>query len=163
MRSRSDRFWRNRDVLHATHAEAESKKQAAAGSKEDRTKEAKKGIDLPGWLFMARLRKLNPNLFFERSIALPENMGIYFLDPLKGKSFVTAFPAEHINEFETKVVDEHGNPRMPLRGWRTVLTRLIQAKFITESAAYSLFGPPSRDSENWALYMGHREVKNALR
>lgn len=112
---------------------------------------------------MARIHKLNSALFFERSIALPENMGIYFLHPVNGKSFICAFPAEHIPEFELKIVDEHGKPKMPKRGWRTVLTKLIQGRFITEAATYALFGPPSRDSENWALYMGHREATNALR
>lgn len=132
--------------------------------KEDRSKEAKKGIDLPGWLFMARLRRLNSNLFFERSIALPENMGIYYLHPLHGKSFICAFPAEHISEFETKVVDKDGNPRMPTRGWRTVLAKLIRAKFMDESRVLALFGPPSRTSKNWALFMGHRqaEITDAL-
>jgi hypothetical protein len=114
------------------------------------------GIPLEGWKVCARLKRLNPNLWFEPSKAAPDQTGIYLLkNDFKGgqtKEFLCGIPTEICPEFALRVVNPDGSPKGIVPGWRRALMRLIRARVISESAAYSIFGPPSRDSENWALF-----------
>jgi hypothetical protein len=114
------------------------------------------GIPLEGWKVAARLKKLNRNLWFERSKAAPEQLGIYLLkNDGKGgqdKEFLCGMQAEDSPEFTLRVKNDDGTPKGIIPGWRRVLMRLIRKNIITESGAYAMFGPPSRDSENWARF-----------
>ena len=152
-RERADEFWAKRDYQHRLFADAEGRKQAAAAPDAGRpthVKEAQRGIPLEGWLISSRLRKLNPNLHFEVSNADHTKLGVYIRQPMQDKVFLVGMELETNPEFETRVVDDKGACVRTLRGWRTVLAKLIRAKVITEPGAFKLFGPPSRDSENWA-------------
>lgn len=114
------------------------------------------GIPLVGARIMGRLRKLNSNLYFERSNADPSKTGIYILkNDFKGgqiKEFVCGMETDLNPEFTVRVVDEENKPKGIISGWRRVLMRLIRAGMIGHSEAFTLFGPPARDSENWARF-----------
>lgn len=126
-------------------------KKAAASRQTNR--ERNQGIPLEGWRIAARLQKLNPNLFFEVANADARNLGIYYLDPLAegGRRFICGMYCDTNPEIETDVLDDKGECIRTIRGWRTVLSKLIRAKFITEAGTFRLFGPPSRDSERWMV------------
>lgn len=114
------------------------------------------GIALQGWQVCARLKKLNSNLWFERSNASPDQLGIYLLkNDFKGgqaKEFLCGMQAELNPEFSLRVKNDDGTPKGIIPGWRRVLMRLIRKNIITEHGAFAIFGPPSRESENWARY-----------
>lgn len=114
------------------------------------------GIPLTGARIISRLKKLNSSLWFEPSNADRSKTGIYHWRPdLKGgmeKIFICGMETEINPEFTLRVVDEQGQAKGIISGWRRVLMRLIRKGLITEPGAWSLFGPPSRDSENWARF-----------
>lgn len=114
------------------------------------------GIPLVGARIIGRLRKLNNNLYFERSNADPSKTGVYVLqNDFKGgqeKVFLCGMETDINPEFSVRILDAEGKPKGIISGWRRVLMRLIRAGLISESRAHALFGPPSRDSENWARY-----------
>jgi hypothetical protein len=114
------------------------------------------GIALQGWQVCARLKKLNCNLWFERSNAAPDQLGIYLLkNDFKGgqtKEFLCGMQAELNPEYSLRVKNNDGTPKGIVPGWRRNLMRLIRKNIITEAGAYAMFGPPSRDSENWARF-----------
>lgn len=139
-----------REVIHnaaiAAHPED--------GSRAMDNAEAQMGIPLQGERIIGRLRRLNSNLYFERSIADPSRYGCYLLNPQVegGKEYLVGFEAELNPEFTVIVNDEKGEFKKFIPGWRRVLMRLIRARVITEARANAMFGPPNRDSERWALY-----------
>lgn len=114
------------------------------------------GIPLMGARIMGRLRKLNHNLYFERSNADPGKTGVYILrNDFKGgqeKHFICGMETDLNPEFTVRVVGDDGSPKAIISGWRRMLMRLIRAGIISEPQSHALFGPPSRDSENWARY-----------
>jgi hypothetical protein len=114
------------------------------------------GIALQGWQICSRLKKLNCSLWFERSNAAPEQLGIYLLkNDFKGgqaKEFLCGMQAELNPEFSLRVKNDDGTPKGIIPGWRRVLMRLIRKNIITEPGAFAMFGPPSRESENWARF-----------
>ncbi len=114
------------------------------------------GMPLVGPRIITRLRRLNHKLWFELSNADPTKTGIYLLknDFLGGqeKEFICGMETEINPEYSVRITDEQGKPKGIISGWRRVLMRLIRKNLITESAAWTLFGPPSRDSENWARF-----------
>lgn len=114
------------------------------------------GIPLSGARFLTRLKKLNHNLWFEPSNSDTSKTGIYLLkNDFKGgleKEFIVGVETEWNPEFTLRITDKEGNAKGILPGWRRALTRLIRANLINEAAAFRLFGPPSRDSENWARF-----------
>jgi hypothetical protein len=115
------------------------------------------GIPLLGARIIGRLKKLNRNLWFEPAKADSSKTGVYILrNDFKGgqeKVFICGMETELNPEFSLRVTDDQGKPKGIISGWRRVLTKLIRAKLIDESAAFHLFGPPSRESENWARFV----------
>lgn len=113
------------------------------------------GIPLVGARIINRLRRLNSNLWFEPSKADGTKTGIYILKNIMGvpvKQFICGMETDVNPEFSIRVTDNEGRAKGIIAGWRRVLMRLIRDRIITEPAAYAMFGPPSRDSENWARY-----------
>lgn len=120
-----------------------------------------------------KLKRMNPNLQFEVSVNFPEITGIYFVtnavDPMTlkrpWKRHVCGMPtAGMVNEFSTIVpklvrvpdpdVALHwqtvSEMKMEVRGWRTVLARLIQEGILTEPEANREFGiAAGRSSAKW--------------
>src|SRR4051812_10248598 len=82
-RGRADTFWQQRQKLHGLIADVEGRKRAAAapdGGRPTHVREAQKGIELKGSELINRIRKMNPNLWFEVATADPSKMGIYHFD-----------------------------------------------------------------------------------
>jgi len=115
------------------------------------------GIPIEGYKIAIRLKRLNKNLWFEPSNAAPEQTGVYLLKNnfLGGqeKEFLCGMQSELNPEFSLRVTNDDGTPKGILPGWRRLLMRLIRKNLITEAGANAMFGPPSRDSENWARFV----------
>lgn len=144
-------------ALQAEYCRNEQTALQSDGAIEDTTDwEQVVGMPLTGARIMARLKRLNSQLWFERANADSNKTGVYVLRPdLKGgmeKVFLCGMETEINPEYSVRVVDNEGKAKGIISGWRRVLGRLIEAKLITEPRAYALFGPPSRDSQNWARY-----------
>lgn len=150
----------NHIYQRALQTEYRSGEQAALesdGSIQDTTDwEQVVGIPLLGARIMSRLRKLNHNLWFEPSNSDRSKTGVYILKSnlLGGqeKEFICGMETELNPEYSLRVVDDKGAAKGIVSGWRRLLMRLIRAGLITEPGAFALFGPPSRDSENWARF-----------
>ena len=145
------------DALVAEYRGNNEKAIAKDGAIQDVTDiEQVTGIPLNGARLISRLKKLNPNLWFEVSKADPSKSGVYLLkNDLTGgmeKEFIAGFETHWNPEFALRVTDEQGNAKGIVPGWRRMLMRLIRKGLINESAAFRLFGPPSRESENWARF-----------
>lgn len=114
------------------------------------------GIPLTGARLVTRLKKLNNSLWFEPSKADSSKTGIYIMkNDFKGgleKEYLVGIETEWNPEFTLRVTDKEGKAKGIVPGWRRALSRLIRAKLVNEPAAFKLFGPPSRESENWARY-----------
>lgn len=110
------------------------------------------GITMEGWRVCARLKKLNSRLWFERSINAPDHMGIYILRDDGTKEFICGIPAEMAPEFTLRLKNDDGTAKGKIPGWRSAVMKLIRARLISEVGAFRVFGPPSRDSENWARF-----------
>lgn len=114
------------------------------------------GIPLTGARIISRLKRLNANLWFERAHADSNKTGVYILKPdgmgSMEKQFICGMETEINPEITLRVTDAEGKAKGIIGGWRRLLMRLIQSRLITEGGAMSLFGPPSRGSENWARF-----------
>jgi hypothetical protein len=122
--------------------------------------------------FVKKVRKLNPNLFYERSIRHPDQGGLYLndnqIDPLTlqrvGKRMVCSFPHHKISEFDVRqMIDKRiPDPDVPLHwqnvpdldqhipGWRSCLYRLFQSGLIEFQASVKEFDlTQGRSSQNW--------------
>lgn len=133
----------------ALTAEAEQKKAHAANpdSRPSQKPEAQLGRVMHSRDIIVRLNKLNSNLLFERSTAVPDKMGVYTVQDGE-KRFLFGFEFGYSPEFS--ILSDEGDVR--LRGWRKVLANLIRSRMITLPAAESAFnilsGPESR---NWHM------------
>lgn len=139
-------------------ADAQAKRNNALGpdGNRDRTKE-RPDYQLSPAQLMKRLIKLNPNLYFERSLAAPKNMGVYLLDPAieGGKRFIVGMQADDAMP-EYSVLNKDGAYEEK-RGWRTVLYRLIKERLVTPTQAEVMFGL-NTESRNWAILTGRRNA-----
>lgn len=113
------------------------------------------GIPLTGVRLATRLGKLNRSLWFEQSKNDSSKSAVYLLKNEMGelkKEFICGYETEWNPEFSLRVVDNEGKAKGIISGWRRVLARLIRARLISEAKAFAVFGPPSRDSENWMKF-----------
>ena len=144
--------------LQAEYARNETDATKPDGSMDVTDYEQVIGIPLIGARIIGRLKKLNRNLWFERSHADGTKTGVYVLkNDFKGgqvKEYVCGMETEMNPEFSLRVVDHEGKPKGIISGWRRLLMRLIRSGLITEHGAMVMFGPSSRDSENWARFTG---------
>jgi hypothetical protein len=108
----------------------------------------------------AKLKTLNPSFIFERSVADPSKMGIYVFDGVSnmgtlyaGRRFVMGMEAGMTPEFSIRENDGK-KITSEIRGWRTVLVRLIRERLIARTAAENAFHiNTGRESENWMKYV----------
>lgn len=145
---------------------------AKDGDADVTSREQQEGRSMPRADFVKKVRKLNPNLFYERSLRHPSQGGLYLndhtIDPLTvqkvGKRMVCSFMHHKISEFDLRVmVDKRiPDPDIPLHwqdvpdldqhipGWRSCLFRLFMGGFITMEAAVKEFKlTQGRSSQNW--------------
>lgn len=114
---------------------------------------------------IARLSRMNCNLIFEQSKNYPEMGAIYFRDGVsnltdldhnnRGRRHIVGMEWTGISpEFTTKkiVYDKWGKPQMggQVRGWRTVLQRLIKEQLIGIVETERVFAiAQGRNSQKW--------------
>jgi hypothetical protein len=156
----------------AISAEVTEKREhaiAADGDRPTTEMQAQMGRMMRGEDVRAKLRKLNSNFHFEVSKAEPSRTGIYLRYGVsnmdtpshKGLRFLMGMEREICPEFsvrftkEEKYWDEHKECEATrsvfageMRGWRTVLARLIQQGHVGYAEAIKEFGDSSR-SKNW--------------
>lgn len=157
VRQRADEFNYKRDYQKALFNDSEARRLAAIASDAGRpttSKEAQEGIPLTSGQVLKRLLKcVNPGYQLHMEVALADSskVGIYMLDPLAegGRRFLMGMEAGSMPEFSVRKTDAEGNFSGEIRGWRTVLAKLIRGRIISKTSADALFGPPNRDSANW--------------
>ena len=113
-----------------------------------------------------RIKKLNPNLWYEQSIAAPEQGGMYIEDRATpyGRRMVCAFPHDWINEFTIPLTVPEVVPSLAVAGqwetiqrvdqkipgWRAVLAKLILERLVTAAAVDREFEiTKGRSSQKW--------------
>ena len=171
MAAQLDRFFRDAQKdKHHKAAESAIAKQAAAVSGMDgdyltTDSSAQLGRPLPRSVIIARLSKLNPNLIFEQTRNFPHMGAVYVLDPTanledldqkcRGRRHIVGMEWTGLSpEFTTRKIeyDQWGKPQMKgqVRGWRTILARLIKERLITVPDAERVFSiARGRDSQRW--------------
>lgn len=119
---------------------------------------------------MRRLGKLNPNLWYERSLRYPAQGGIYVKDDRSpyGKRMVSALPHERVPEFSMPLTVPDVIPdttvalhwqtirrvESKVPGWRTVLLKLAMEGLITPSGIEEQFQiTRGRSSQKWQQAM----------
>ena len=129
-------------------------------------REAQKGRVLSRATLVHRIKRLNPNLWYEQSIRFPKQGGLYITDATVpyGKRMVCSFPHDHVNEFSLRITIPDVVPAigsqaqwMAIRrvdqqepGWRAVLLKLIMDKLITPAGAEREFKiSQGRSSQKW--------------
>ena len=126
---------------------------------------AQLGRPLTRKVLIERLSKMNPNLVFEQSKNYPHIGAVYVIDPTanltdpdercRGRRHIVGMEWTGLSpEFTTRQVgkDQFGNPRMvgQIRGWRTVLSRLIHERLIGVAEAERVFSiSRGRASQRW--------------
>ena len=126
---------------------------------------AQLGRPLTRKVLIERLLKMNPNLIFERSINCPDIGAVYAADPNanlldrrkrnRGRRHIVGMEWTGLSpEFTIRNVekDNFGNLRMvgQIRGWRTILARLIHERLITVPDAERVFSiSRGRASQRW--------------
>lgn len=171
MASQLERFFRDadREKHHKAAEQALAKqREAVAGMDGDfltTDSSAQLGRSLTRKVVIERLAKLNPNLVFEQSRANPAIGAVYFRDGVsnmddldhncRGRRHIVGMEWTGISpEFTTKKIeyDQWGKPQMKgqIRGWRTVLARLIKERLISVPDAERVFSiARGRDSQRW--------------
>jgi hypothetical protein len=126
---------------------------------------AQLGRPLTRKMLIERLSKLNPNLVFEQSRNYPDIGAVYVLDPTanltdpdercRGRRHIVGMEWTGLSpEFTTRRIgmDQWGKPQMKgqIRGWRTVLVRLIKERLIAVAETERVFSiARGRESKRW--------------
>jgi hypothetical protein len=105
-----------------------------------------------------RVKRLNPAIFYEQSINFPDSLGFYHLDPMSGKkTYLSSFDKVSYDidkaifdqgpmpEFSFMLVDHQNIPEQEVRGWRTVLVRLLTLNALSWQQVDEEFGDPIND------------------
>lgn len=128
--------------------------------------EAQRGRRLTRTEFVRRVKKLNPNIFYEQSIRYPAQGGFYIEDPTSayGKRFIVGFPHDFLNEFSVPLTKPEVIPDSTvalhwqtiqrvdskLPGWRAVLLKLLYEGLVAPSAIDREFKiTEGRSSQKW--------------
>ena len=103
-----------------------------------------------------RVQKLNPQIYVQPVSYLPYNTDILvtnlaFRAPIRGvDTYLSAFGQGWIREFSIILVDEQDLPCEEVRGWRTVLLRLLKHGALTWEQVRKEFGDSEgMNSERW--------------
>lgn len=171
MQAQLDRFFRDstRDKHYKAAESAIAKQHAVVAGMDgdylttDAT--AQLGRPLTRRVLIERLCKLNPNLVFEQSRANPAIGAVYFHDGVsnmedldhacRGRRHIVGMEWTGLSpEFTTRKIeyDQFGKPQMKgqVRGWRTVLARLIKERLISIPDCERVFSiARGRESQRW--------------
>lgn len=171
MQAQIDRFFRDSQKdKHKRAADDAIAKQNAAVSGMDgdfltTDSVAQLGRPLSRAVLIHRLSRLNQNLVFEQSRSNPDIGAVYFHDGVsnmddldhncRGRRHIVGMEWIGVSpEFTTRKIelDKFGKPQMKgqIRGWRTVLARLIKERLIAVPDAERVFSiARGRDSQRW--------------
>lgn len=136
------------------------------GSADVTSPEAQRGRFMSRAQLVHKIRKLNPNLWYEQSVRYPKQGGLYIEDAKApfGKRLVCGFPHDVVNEFAVRltVPEVIPDPTVALHwqtikrvdqqepGWRSVLLKLILDGLISPSGAEQEFKiTQGRSSQKW--------------
>jgi hypothetical protein len=171
MQSQLERFFADasRDKHHKAAEGALAKQRAAVAGMDgdylttDAT--AQLGRPLTRRVLIERLSKLNSNLIFEQSRNFPDMGAVYFRDGVsnmedldmncRGRRHIVGMEWTGISpEFTTRKIEEDiwGKPQMKgqVRGWRTILARLIKERLVSIPDAERVFSiSRGRESQRW--------------
>jgi len=124
--------------------------------------------------FVKRLKKINSNFHYERSLKDPNMGGIYILHstPIRPdgerREFVSRCEPTLMPEYQIfrPRTEERPDPTIightrkvqtvddMIWGWRTVLAKLLRSRKITLSQIERVFGLPTKDSQRWQVFTG---------
>ena len=171
MHAQIDRFFRDsqKEKHHKAAEDAIAKQNAAVAGMDGNflttDLSAQLGRPLSRALLIHRLSRLNPNLVFEQSRANPDIGAVYFRDGVsnlddldhncRGRRHIVGMEWIGVSpEFTTRKIelDKFGKPQMKgqIRGWRTVLARLIKERLISVPDAERVFSiSKGRESQRW--------------
>lgn len=171
MQAQVERFFTDaRKEKHHNAAEGAIAKQKSAVEGKDGSflttdPSAQLGRPLTRQQLIARLSKLNPNLVFEQSRNYPHMGAIYLRDGIsnmedidlnnRGRRHLVGMEWTGLSpEFTTRKIenDKFGKPQMKgqVRGWRTVLQRLIKSRLIGIAETERVFSiARGRESQRW--------------
>jgi hypothetical protein len=126
---------------------------------------AQLGRPLARKVLIERLSRMNPNLVFEQSKNFPSIGAVYVLDPTanlndpdercRGRRHIVGMEWTGLSpEFTIRKIgnDECGKLKMigQVRGWRTILSRLIHERMIGVAEAERVFSiAKGRESQRW--------------
>ena len=126
---------------------------------------AQLGRPLSRKVLIERLSKMNANLIFEQSKNFPHIGAVYVIDSTanltdpdercRGRRHIVGMEWTGLSpEFTTRkiAIDQWGKPQMKsqIRGWRTVLSRLIHERLIGVAEAERVFSiARGRASQRW--------------
>lgn len=113
------------------------------------TLEAALGRAMHHTTIIARLRTANPRLHFEVS-PVTKRIGVYYPDSTVpgGRKYLGMTIGQGVNpEFTPLLSRSDGTLESVQPGYRTVISRLIRGRFITETEALRLFG--AVNSQKW--------------
>ena len=139
---------------------------APDGSIDVTNPEAQKGRVLSRAQLVERIRRLNPDLWYEQSINYPKQGGLYIQDLSSpfGKRLVVGFPHDQVSEFSLRMTVPDIIPNAAaaaywetirrvdnqIPGWRSVLLKLIMEGLISPSGAEREFKiTQGRSSQHW--------------
>lgn len=107
-----------------------------------------------------RVKKLNPAIFVEQSINFRESLGFYWQDPQSGKQkYLSCFDKGSMPEFSFLLCDYQDIPEQEVRGWRTVLVRLLTEKALKWKQVAEEFGDPITDLNANRWYAETKEFR----
>lgn len=93
-----------------------------------------------------RVTSLNAHIFVEQSINYANSLGFYHQDPQTGeRKYLSCFDKGAMPEFSFILCDYQDIPEEEVRGWRTVLVRLLTEKALTWRQVKEEFGDPIND------------------
>jgi hypothetical protein len=126
---------------------------------------AQLGRPLTRKVIIDRLSRMNPNLVFEQSRNYPHMGAVYLRDGIsnlqdadhnnRGRRHIVGMEWTGLSpEFTTRKIenDQWGKPQMKgqIRGWRTVLSRLIKERLIGIAETERVFSiAKGRESQRW--------------
>jgi len=171
MQAQIERFFRDstREKHHNAAESAMAKQRAAVEGMDGQFSTTdlaqQMGRPLSRQELIARLSRMNPNLVFEQSRANPAIGAVYFRDGVsnladldencRGRRHIVGMEWTGVSpEFTTRKIekDQFGKPQMKgqIRGWRTILARLIKERLITVPDAERVFSiAKGRESQRW--------------
>ncbi|HWF05576.1 MAG TPA: hypothetical protein VHA06_17960 [Candidatus Angelobacter sp.] len=93
-----------------------------------------------------RVKSLNPAIFVEQSINYPDCLSLYHVDAISGKkTYLSYMDKGDMPEFSALMVDEKDIPEQEIRGWRTILVRLLSLHALQWRDVENEFDDPISD------------------